>query len=35
MKILQGEFSEGDKVRVDLRGGQLAFEREEVLEKAA
>ena len=35
MKILQGEFSEGDKVRVDLRGGQLAFEGEEVLEKAA
>jgi len=35
MKILQGEFSEGDTVRVDLRGGQLAFEREEVLEKAA
>ncbi len=35
MKILQGEFSEGDQVRVDLRGGQLAFEREEVLEKAA
>jgi ATP-dependent Clp protease ATP-binding subunit ClpB len=35
MKILQGEFSEGDEVRVDLRGGQLAFEREEVLEKAA
>jgi ATP-dependent Clp protease ATP-binding subunit ClpB len=35
MKILQGEFSEGDKVRVDLRGGQLAFEREEVLERAA
>ena len=35
MKILQGEFSEGDRVRVDLRGGQLAFEREEVLEKAA
>jgi ATP-dependent Clp protease ATP-binding subunit ClpB len=35
MKILQGEFSEGDKVQVDLRGGQLAFERGEVLEKAA
>jgi ATP-dependent Clp protease ATP-binding subunit ClpB len=35
MKILQGEFSEGDKVRVDLRGGQLAFEREEMLEKVA
>jgi len=35
MKILQGEFSEGDEVRVDLRGGQLSFEREEVLEKAA
>ncbi|MDH4137329.1 MAG: AAA family ATPase, partial [Anaerolineae bacterium] len=35
MKILQGEVSEGDEVRVDLRGGQLAFEREEVLEKAA
>jgi len=35
MKILQGEVSEGDTVRVDLRGGQLAFEREEVLEKAA
>jgi len=35
MKILQGEISEGDRVRVDLRGGQLAFEREEVLEKAA
>jgi ATP-dependent Clp protease ATP-binding subunit ClpB len=35
MRILQGEFSEGDKVHVDLRGGQLVFEREEVLEKAA
>lgn len=35
MKILQGEFSEGDEVRVALRGGQLVFEREEVLEKAA
>ena len=35
MRILQGEFSEGDKVQVDLRGGQLVFEREEVLEKAA
>jgi ATP-dependent Clp protease ATP-binding subunit ClpB len=35
MKILQGEFSEGDEVRVDLRGSQLAFEREEVLAKAA
>jgi ATP-dependent Clp protease ATP-binding subunit ClpB len=35
MKILQGEVSEGDKVRVDLHGGQLAFEREETLEKAA
>jgi ATP-dependent Clp protease ATP-binding subunit ClpB len=35
MKILQGEFSEGDKIRVNLRGGRLVFEREEVLEKAA
>jgi hypothetical protein len=35
MKILQGEVSEGDTVRVDLRGGQLSFEREEMLEKAA
>jgi ATP-dependent Clp protease ATP-binding subunit ClpB len=35
MKILQGEVGEGDEVRVDLRGGQLVFEREEVLEKAA
>jgi ATP-dependent Clp protease ATP-binding subunit ClpB len=34
MKILQGEFGEGDEVRVDLRGSQLVFEREEVLEKA-
>jgi ATP-dependent Clp protease ATP-binding subunit ClpB len=35
MKTLQGEFSEGDKVRVDLRADQLIFEREGVLEKAA
>ncbi len=35
VKILQGEVSEGDVVRVDLRGGQLVFEREEVLEKVA
>jgi hypothetical protein len=35
MRILQGKVSEGDKVRVDLRDGQLIFEREEVLEKAA
>ncbi|TEU18760.1 MAG: ATP-dependent chaperone ClpB [Anaerolineales bacterium] len=35
MKILQGEVSEGDTVWVDLRGGQLVFEWEEVLEKAA
>jgi ATP-dependent Clp protease ATP-binding subunit ClpB len=35
MRILQGEVSEGDKVRVDLRDGQLVFKREEVLEKAA
>jgi ATP-dependent Clp protease ATP-binding subunit ClpB len=35
MRILQGEFGEGDEVRVDLRGSQLVFEREEVLEKAA
>ncbi|MFB0536799.1 MAG: ATP-dependent chaperone ClpB [Anaerolineae bacterium] len=35
MKILQGEVSEGDTVQVDLRGGQLVFGREEVLEKAA
>jgi ATP-dependent Clp protease ATP-binding subunit ClpB len=35
MKTLKGEFSEGDKVRVDLRADQLIFEREGVLEKAA
>ena len=26
MKILQGEFKEGDTVRVDVRGGELVFE---------
>jgi ATP-dependent Clp protease ATP-binding subunit ClpB len=35
MRILQGEFSEGDEVQVDLHGSQLAFERVEALEKAA
>jgi len=27
LKLLQGEFSEGDLVRVDARNGQLVFER--------
>ena len=35
LSLLGGLFSEGDKVHVDLRGGQLVFEREEMLEKAA
>ena len=35
MKILQGEFDEGDKVIVDVKGGELTFGREGVLEKAA
>ncbi len=35
MKILQGEFNEGDRVIVDVKGGELTFGREEALEKAA
>ncbi len=27
LKLLQGEFSEGDLVRIDARDGQLVFER--------
>ncbi len=27
LKILEGEFGEGDLVRVDAEGGELAFER--------
>jgi ATP-dependent Clp protease ATP-binding subunit ClpB len=27
LKILEGEFSEGDVVRVDARDGEIAFER--------
>jgi ATP-dependent Clp protease ATP-binding subunit ClpB len=28
MRVLQGEFKEGDHVRIDVTGGELAFERE-------
>jgi hypothetical protein len=29
MRVLQGEFREGDTVRVDASGGQLQFSRAE------
>jgi hypothetical protein len=35
LRLLEGEFSEGDTVRVDARSGELVFERANVAEVAA
>ena len=35
LRLLEGEFREGDTVRVDARNGELAFERATVAEPAA
>jgi ATP-dependent Clp protease ATP-binding subunit ClpB len=34
LRLLEGEFTEGDTVRIDARGGELVFERAEVAEPA-
>jgi ATP-dependent Clp protease ATP-binding subunit ClpB len=35
LKILQGDFRDGDRVRVDVRDGKLSFSREQALAQAA
>jgi ATP-dependent Clp protease ATP-binding subunit ClpB len=34
LRLLEGEFSDGDTVRVDARDGELVFERAEAREPA-
>jgi ATP-dependent Clp protease ATP-binding subunit ClpB len=34
LRLLEGEFGDGDKVRVDARDGELVFERAGVREPA-
>ena len=33
-EMLEGKFGDGDSIKVDVRGGQLIFEKEAVLEPA-
>jgi hypothetical protein len=35
MRLLEGDFGEGDTVRVDVRDGELAFERADAVATAA
>ena len=35
LRLLEGDFGEGDTVRVDVKDGELAFERAKAAEPAA